>query len=64
MRYRKGGEIIAVDLYLSERGRELECWESEIPEGRGNYSNGFLSFLEGSSAGKLRERDTGREGKL
>jgi len=41
----------------------LECWKSEIPVGRGNYSNGPLSFLEGSSADMLRERYTGGEGK-
>ena len=64
MRYRKGGEIIAVDHYLSYRGQVLECWESEIPEERGNYSSGPLSILEGSSAGMLGERDTGGEKKL
>ena len=41
----------------------LECLESKIPEGRRNYSSGPLSFLEGSSAGMLGERDTGGEGK-
>ena len=40
----------------------LECWESEIPEGRGNYRSVPLSFLEESSAGLLGERDTGGEG--
>ena len=42
----------------------LECWESEIPKERGNYSSGTLFFLEGSSAGMFGERDTGGEGKL
>ena len=42
----------------------LECWESKIPEGKGNYSSGPLSFLEGSSAGMFGELDTGGEGKL
>ena len=43
----------------------LEYLESEIPEERrGNYSSGPLSFLEGSSAGMLGERDTKGEGKL
>jgi len=53
-----------VDHYLSYRGQVLECWESEIPEERGNYSSGPLSILEGSSAGMLGERDTGGEKKL
>jgi len=43
----------------------LACWESEIPEGKGNYSSRPLFFLEVLSAGIFGERDTGgKEGKL
>jgi len=41
----------------------LECQKREIPEGKGKHSSGLLSFLEGSSAGMLEERDTGGGGK-